>query len=282
MSTQLSLTDIPIDTPNTPVGTLEDNHELSERAREYGEEVIQGNEWPIEHVNLEKISWKTSTKAKRRHGLASYNGNDEVTITISKHTYDRAGFESCKSTIRHELVHAWQYQNSGKLAIVTQNGVEDSTIDDVPDEKWAELGSRYENPADEHAVKIKTGHGNSFQRWVPALDLDGRCSNHYSKRRDDYSYIYECPECGDWWGKHRMCKSVRQAAHGGKAAWGYRYCTSCDVKLYLRVEDIYMQYDFYTDQEIKQFTGTTGSEDDVETARNEFGVPIDLATVEPV
>lgn len=267
MSTQTSLTNPDYNTPTTPVGTLNDTHELSKRARDYGEQVIRNTDWPLEHVDLEKLSWETSTRAKKRHGLASYNYNNEVTITISEHTYNRAGFEACKDTIRHELVHAWQYQNSGELAIITDNGLQDSTIGDKTfDEKWSTLETRYENPDDTDVVKITAGHGASFKNWVPALDLDGRCSNHYTKTRSDYEYVCECPNCGAWWGKHRMCKTVRQSATG------HRVCCSCKVDLRLRVENMYMQLGRHTDEQIKQFTGNAGSNETIDTIRDKFGV----------
>jgi len=106
-----------------PVGLLADDHELSARARRYGERVVSGTEWPIDAVDCAKITWGTSTRAKRRHGRCSYHGDGRATITLTEHTYERAGFEACRTTIRHELVHAWQYQHRGRRAISSPDGV---------------------------------------------------------------------------------------------------------------------------------------------------------------
>jgi len=249
------------------VGSLADDHELSARARQYGERVIRDTEWPIDAVDLGKITWATSTRAKRRHGRCSYDGDGEVTITLTEHTYERAGFEACKTTVRHELVHAWQYQHRGEQALVTDSGVE----------LWSTAGEKSHAAASEQhgadadsgaltttapttptetepsAFEIDTGHGDSFRAWVDPLDLPGRCSSYYDRRRADFAYVYECPDCGNWWGKHRLCKSVRQAAHGGEGSSGYRYCTDCEVLLHLRTAEWYLGHGPHDDAAIKTF-----------------------------
>lgn len=210
-------------TPGT-IGTLGDDHELSEKSREYGENVVTGDEWPIDDIDLEKITWETSTRAKRRHGVCTFHSNSETTIRISEHTYENAGFTACKETIRHELVHCWQYQHSGETQTVRGTTVE-----------------------------CETGHQESFRVWVAPLQLNGRCSTHYSMEADDYTYVYECPSCSYWVGKHRLCKSVRQAASGGEGRYGYRYCKSCSVKMHLRRGNRFLEHGRYTDDEIKRF-----------------------------
>lgn len=45
---------------------------------------------------------------------------------------------------------------------------------------------------------------------------------------------------------------------------------------------LYSRTMHYTDEEIKQFTGTAGSVETIENARIEFGVSVDLASFETV
>ena len=242
------------------VGTLGDDHELSRRARGYGEAVVCGEEWPLDGVDLGKITWATSTRAKRRHGRCSYDGDSRATITLTEHTYDRAGFEACKKTIRHELVHAWQYQHRGERAVVGETGIElqadgatatpDGGHSDHADTEPA-TGGR--NTAVDAGFTIETGHGDSFRAWVEPLELPGRCSSYYARRRSDFNYVYGCPNCEQWWGKHRLCKSVRQAAHGGEGSTGYRYCTDCEVLLHLQVGEWYLDHANHDDECIKTF-----------------------------
>lgn len=210
-----------LDLPTTTISGQEpivgDDHELSERAAEYAKDVLFGDDWPIEGIALYKITFETTSQSKKRHGFASYNGNNEVTITVSEKTYERGGWEATKENIRHELVHAWQYQNAN----------------------------------------VDTGHRNSFRIWVDAMGLSGRLASHYEEQRDDYTYIYRCPECEQWFGKHRLCKSVRQAAEGGEGSIGFRYCNTCEVKLHLVREngsgDEVLPHQTYSDEEIKRF-----------------------------
>ena len=260
-------------TAGTPAGgSLADDHPLSARARGYGEWVIRGETWPLSAVDLEKITWATSTRARRRHGRCGYGGDGRVTITLSERTADRAGFTACQTTIRHELVHAWQYQHRGKRAVATDHGVvvsgvtgthtgrdtaDASTHDvdtdetDTNDVSMAAVdGSK---PVATNAVSIETGHGESFQVWVDLLDLPGRCANYYDRNQSDFAYVYGCPACGDWWGRHRLCPSVRQAAHGTVGSTGYRYCTDCDVLVQLRAGSWYLAHGDHDDETIRRF-----------------------------
>lgn len=241
------------------VGTLGDDHNLSRRARAYGERVVRDTDWALADVNCAKITWETSTRAKRRHGRCSYDGGGHVTITLTEHTYERAGFEACKTTIRHELVHAWQYQHRGERAVVTNTEIQlqadgDRTASNHTHSDHADtVTAATESTPDADVFTVDTGHGNSFRAWVDPLDLPGRCSTYYDRRRSDFAYVYACPNCGEWWGKHRLCKSVRQAAHGGKGSTGYRYCTDCEVLLHLQTDEWYLAHDDHDDASIKAF-----------------------------
>ena len=253
------------------VGQVADDHELSHRARRYGEGVIRGDGWPLDGVDLAKVTWATSTRAKRRHGRCSYDGDDRATITLTEHTYQRAGFEACKTTIRHELVHAWQYQHRGERAVGTDSGVRllvegRRTADDCGHSDHADATASDTLPEADSVFTVDTGHGDSFRAWVEPLDLPGRCSTYYERRRADFAYVYECPDCGSWWGKHRLCKSVRQAAHGGEGSTGYRYCTDCEVLLHLRVGEWFLDHGDHDDATIKRFGGgefTTAADSDL-------------------
>lgn len=152
-------------------GDLGDSHALSVRARRYANDVVFGSEWPLgpDHVDLDAVTFETSTRMKRKHGVCSTTGDGTCTIRLSEKTAERAGIEAIEETIRHELVHAYQLQ-------------------------------------DGHATM---GHGPSFTRWVDPLALSGRCSEHYAVEADDYAYSFHCPTCGFIGGRYRMCKTVR-------------------------------------------------------------------------
>ncbi len=159
-----------------PLGALGDAHELSGRARRYANGVISGEEWPLTdaHVDLDRVTFETSTRMERKHGVCSADGSGDCTIRLSEKTAERAGFSALEETIRHELVHVFQRQTEG----------------------------------------VETGHGESFKRWVEPLELSGRCSSHYTPREDDYAYTFHCASCGFIGGRYRMCKTVRAALDG--------------------------------------------------------------------
>lgn len=160
-------------------GRLGDLHTLTQRARQYANEVIQGEVYPLtaDHVDLSRVTFETSNRMQRNHGVCSYDGGGNCTIRLSETTYDRAGFDAIKQTVRHELVHAYQHQTDG----------------------------------------ISAGHGQSFKQWVGPLDLDGRCSTHYEKQPEDYKYRFYCTDgCEFLGGRHRWSKAVRRAIEGAQ------------------------------------------------------------------
>lgn len=64
-------------------------------------------------VDPDTLDWEVSTRAKRRAGACAYDG-DAITIRLAwgaAERFDRAQFER---VIRHELIHAWEYQTAGE------------------------------------------------------------------------------------------------------------------------------------------------------------------------
>lgn len=217
-------------------GELADDHDLSARARAYGEAVVEGDRWPLSELDLGRVSWATSTRARRKNGSCTYGEDGRCTVSVAEHLADRAGFVACRETIRHELVHAWQHQHAGGVAAV--------------DGRAPELR---ESGADVRVVRVEPGHGPSFRAWVDPLDLEGRCAAHYERTPADYAYVYACPTCGDWWGRHRLCRSVRQAAHGREGSAGYRYCVDCESLVHLRADGRYLEHGDHDDDAIRAF-----------------------------
>lgn len=179
-------------------GELGDDHEETEHIREYANEVVHGNEWALSDIDLSKVTFETRKKARRRHGVASYNGGDDVTVGISAHTIENGDFDAVKETIRHELVHVWQYQHQGKT-VELPNG---TVVEDVD-----------------------TGHTGSWYEWEDLMDVQ-RTNNHYSKSPADYNYRIWCSSCHQHiTGKYRLCKTVK---HHSEHYQGWGWCGDCD------------------------------------------------------
>ncbi|WP_267643505.1 SprT-like domain-containing protein [Haloarchaeobius amylolyticus] len=82
--------------------------ELCERAAEYARTVDLD-------VDLSRISWEVSTQAKRRAGACRYKSHTgEITIRLTWAAYQKFGWEEFTRVIRHELIHAWEFQHFGE------------------------------------------------------------------------------------------------------------------------------------------------------------------------
>lgn len=86
----------------------ETKRELRERAREYARTV------DID-VDVEAITWEVSERAKRRAGVCIYDKQTEsITIRLTWDAYREYGWEEFTGTIKHELVHAWEFEQFGE------------------------------------------------------------------------------------------------------------------------------------------------------------------------
>ena len=86
--------------------------ELTERAKEYAREVAAEH---FPDFSLEEVRWEVSTRAKRRAGATKYNRETgEITISLTWAAYEELGWEDTRATIRHELIHAYQFDTRGQ------------------------------------------------------------------------------------------------------------------------------------------------------------------------
>jgi predicted SprT family Zn-dependent metalloprotease len=85
-----------------------DHDTLRSRARAYARTVDVD-------VALEDVSWEVSTRAKRRAGACLYHRETEsVTIRLAWRAAERFSWEAFAAVVRHELIHAWEYQQFGE------------------------------------------------------------------------------------------------------------------------------------------------------------------------
>jgi len=88
-----------------PAGTPESA--LLDRAREYARSVTID-------VDLSAVEWEVSHRARRRAGSCQYDGREQtVTIRLAWKAYQQHGWDEMAAVVRHELVHAWEYQQFG-------------------------------------------------------------------------------------------------------------------------------------------------------------------------
>ncbi|ARS91100.1 SprT-like domain-containing protein [Natrarchaeobaculum aegyptiacum] len=90
--------------------TLDD--ELLARARIHAREVV--DEYDVS-VDLGALEWDVSARAKRRAGACRWHADREVaTIVLARRAYEAYDWPAFAAVVRHELVHAWEFQQFGE------------------------------------------------------------------------------------------------------------------------------------------------------------------------
>lgn len=180
---------------------LLDDHELTARARAYAHEVVQGDEWPITDadVDLSAVEWRTSTRMESRHGHAGWGRRAEVCeyyVHLSEKSYRLGGWEKVAETVRHELVHVWQYQN------------------DRPSGHGPSF-RRWVDPLELEGRRSTYARDEPFAYW---------------------RYPFYCPACeAVVGGRHRYCRAVEQCVTrvGGRICARTVDEDTCGTELYL-------------------------------------------------
>ncbi|WP_276248482.1 SprT-like domain-containing protein [Haladaptatus sp. YSMS36] len=91
-----------------PTDEIHTRTALLERASAHAETV------PLD-VELETVSWEISARARRRAGQCRYDEQTgEVTIRLTWAAFEAYGWEQFSGVVRHELVHAWEFQQFGE------------------------------------------------------------------------------------------------------------------------------------------------------------------------
>ncbi|WP_255148772.1 SprT-like domain-containing protein [Halorarius halobius] len=64
---------------------------------------------------LDAVSWEVSARAKRRAGACIHDPETgAVTIRLAARAAERFSREAFEAVVRHELIHAWEYQQFGE------------------------------------------------------------------------------------------------------------------------------------------------------------------------
>jgi len=88
------------DTPETPTALLD-------RAQQHATNVATEH---FPSLPVKAIDWEISHRAQRQAGVTKYDpATEAITIALTWTAYEQHGWEQFSSTVRHELIHAWQY-----------------------------------------------------------------------------------------------------------------------------------------------------------------------------
>lgn len=93
------------DTSETPTALLD-------RAQQHATNVAAAH---FPELPVDAIEWDISKRAQRTAGATRYGPeSDEIAISLTWDAYDSQGGEQFSSTVRHELIHTWQYHGFGE------------------------------------------------------------------------------------------------------------------------------------------------------------------------
>ena len=179
--------------------------ELLARARIHAREVV--DEYDLE-VDLASLEWAVSARAKRRAGACRWNADREVaTIVLARRAYERYDWPEFAAVVRHELVHAWEFQRFGESG----------------------HGSRFRETA---AELDAPRHCRAFAdpRYVLRCleaDCDWRAERHRASRPVRSPEQYRCGRCGGGYEVEHVESGRTWTSAGGfggvKAALGDRW-----------------------------------------------------------
>jgi predicted SprT family Zn-dependent metalloprotease len=152
--------------------TIDD--EIVARARIHAREVV--DEYDLE-LDLGALEWDVSGRARRRAGLCRYHADGTATIVLARRAYERYDWEEFAAVVRHELVHAWEFQCFGESG----HGA-----------RFREMAGRLEAPR----------HCRSFADPRYALrcrdgDCDWRATRHRASKPVRTPERYRCGNCGE-------------------------------------------------------------------------------------
>ncbi|MXV60825.1 sprT domain-containing protein [Natronorubrum sp. JWXQ-INN-674] len=93
-------------------GDLTIDDEIVARARIHAREIL--DEYDLE-IDRDALEWTVTTRARRRAGACRWDASREVaTIVLARQAYQRYEWEAFAGVVRHELVHAWEFQRFGE------------------------------------------------------------------------------------------------------------------------------------------------------------------------
>lgn len=148
--------------PDTP-------RDLCSYARLYAERV----DIDVDH---DAISWEVSKRARRRAGACSYDAaTGEVTIRLTWDAYRAFGWRQFTKTIRHELVHAWEFQEYGDAGHGPRFRAKAREVD----------APRHCETFTDHRLELACTEGCAWN-----------AGRHKASRPVQHPEDYRCPDCG--------------------------------------------------------------------------------------
>ena len=95
-------------------GKIHGTHSILEKkCRKYAKKFIEGKtEYQPLPIDMTDIEWRVDASMTKALGRCKYRkpSYGMCRVKLSKHLFDNDNWDQAKQTIRHELVHVWQWQ----------------------------------------------------------------------------------------------------------------------------------------------------------------------------
>lgn len=148
-------------------------------------------------VDLERVEWTVSSRARRRAGACRWDRETATaTITLSRRAYSAYDRERFEAVVRHELIHAWEFQRFGESG----HG-----------ERFRERAAALDVPR----------HCDAFAepRYVlRCLDCGWEARRHRASKPVRVPDRYRCGECGGEYEVEHVSSGRTWASAGGYGA----------------------------------------------------------------
>ncbi|WP_207590762.1 SprT-like domain-containing protein [Halomontanus rarus] len=126
-------------------------------------------------VDLSRIEWEVSARARRRAGVCRWHASSETaTIVLSRKAYRAYDREAFEAVVRHELIHAWEFQQFGESS----------------------HGKRFRERATELDVSRHCESFSSPRYVIRCLECDWRAKRHRASKPIRAPDGYRCGVCG--------------------------------------------------------------------------------------
>lgn len=125
-------------------------------------------------VTVSGLTWKVSTRAKRRAGAVKHQDGDPIEIILTWGHFESKGWTAMAATIRHELIHVHLLNESG-----------DHTHGDT----FQALAEFLQTPT--HCARF-----SEPEWWVHCSECDARWARYRKSKLVKNPSHYACGECG--------------------------------------------------------------------------------------
>ncbi|SIR98830.1 Predicted Zn-dependent metalloprotease, SprT family [Haladaptatus litoreus] len=153
------------DTPETPTGLLD-------RAQQHAADIATKH---FPDLPVKAIDWEVSHQAQRQAGVTKYDpATEAITISLTWTAYEQHGWEQFSETVRHELIHAWQYHEFGD----------------------ADHGATFTQWTDALDTSLHCERFITPTWWLVCEDCGGRSARYRRSKTVRNPEQYRCSECG--------------------------------------------------------------------------------------